>query len=82
MDEIGKFGGVVKKREDYFSDPNFDPRELGGLGKIWGREDEPTREEKMKAIEKGFNEESERQISSMICPICKSSVCRCEEEDD
>lgn len=34
-----------------------------------------------KALEKAVNESLERQITSNLCPICKSSVCHCEREE-
>lgn len=76
-----KIGGGIKRREDYFSSPDFDPRELGSMGKVWGADEEPTREEKMKKLERKINQELEEQATRNICPKCRSSCCHCETHD-
>ena len=43
-------------------------------------DEEPSREEQLKELSKRINEQLEEQCSRGICPRCKSSVCRCEQE--
>jgi len=49
----------------------------------WGSNEEarPTHEEEMKNLERTLNAELEKRSWEDICPRCKSSVCRCQENE-
>lgn len=49
--------------------------------RFWKPEGELTTEEKMKELSKEINENLEAQSWKGICPRCRSSVCRCQEEE-
>jgi len=49
--------------------------------RFWKDSDEPTREEQMKELSEEINKNLEEKSWEGICPRCKSSVCRCEEEE-
>ncbi len=59
----------MKKKTDYEIDPQ--------LLRLWNRESEEQREREIKQIAREFNENVEEQMRKSICPVCKSSVCRC-----
>lgn len=46
----------------------------------WSDEEIPSREDEMKRLSREINENLEAQSWKNVCPRCKSSVCRCEEE--
>lgn len=51
-----------------------------GMPPIWGHHE--NREKILKDIERETNEILEKACSKGICPRCKSSVCRCEDEEE
>jgi len=65
-----------------------DLEDLATLGRLneglaqWGNDEEiPSREEQMKELSREINENLNEQSWKNICPVCKSSVCRCGEDE-
>lgn len=57
-------------------------RQLVRMGGIDPFKENPDREKQLKQIERVVNKMLEEQATKDICPICKSSICHCGENEN
>jgi len=62
-------------------DKEVDEETRGVDLRFWKDEDEPTREEVMKQLSEEINKNLDEKSWENVCPRCRSSVCRCEDEE-